>query len=143
MAQTIKDIIKSFSLLDDWEDRYRYVIELSHELPPYPESSKDSAHKIPGCISQAWLICKRNGNDNDPILTFKGDSDSYIVKGLMYIMLALYSGRLSSDILAINAEEILIELGLNEHLTPQRSNGARSIIARIREEAGKHKQATP
>jgi len=137
MTQTIKDIIKSFSLFDDWEDRYRYVIELGNELTPYSESAKDNAHRVLGCISQVWLSCERGSDDNDPVLTFKGDSDAHIVKGLVYIVLALYSGRRASDILAIDAEATLAKLGLDENLTPQRSNGLRSMIARIHEEAAK------
>jgi len=140
MTQTIKDIVESFSLLDDWEDRYRYVIELGHELAPYPEAARDNTHKVPGCVSQVWLVCKRSGDETDPVLTFRGDSDAHIVKGLVYIMLALYSGKRASDILATDAEAILAKLGLDENLTPQRSNGLRSMIARIREEAAKSQQ---
>lgn len=137
MTQTIKDITETFSLLDDWEDRYRYVIELGHELESYPETARDNTHKVPGCVSQVWFASQRSGDSRNPVLTFKGDSDAYIVKGLIYIILALYSGRRASDILATDAEKILAELGLDEHLTPQRSNGLRSIVARIREEAAR------
>lgn len=140
MTQTIKDIVESFSLLDDWEDRYRYVIELGHELAPYPEAARDNAHKVPGCVSQVWLVCERSSDENNTILTFRGDSDAHIVKGLVYIVLALYSGRRASDILATDAEATLAKLGLDENLTPQRSNGLRSMIARIREEAAKSQQ---
>jgi len=139
MTQTIKDIAETFSLLDEWEDRYRYIIELGHELEHYPETARDNAHKVPGCVSQVWLTSQRNDNGNDPVLTFKGDSDAHIVKGLVYIILALYSGKRASEILETDARAALAELGLDEHLTPQRSNGLRSMIAHIREEAARNK----
>ena len=128
---TIRD---DFAFLDDWEDRYRYVIELGGELPAYPEEFRDDAHKVRGCVSQVWLHTMRDAGDN-PQLTFLGDSDAHIVRGLVAIMLALYSGRKASEILAIDAEETLRALGLDEHLTPQRANGLRAMIARIRREA--------
>jgi len=135
MTQTINDIADAFSLLEDWEDRYRYVIELGSELETYPEEARDNAHKVPGCVSQVWLLTERSGDKADPVLTFKGDSDAHIVKGLVYIVLALYSGKRASRILATDAEAIMAELGLDAHLTPQRSNGLRSMVARIRQEA--------
>lgn len=137
MTQTIKDIVEAFSLLDNWEERYRYVIELGHDLPPYPEAARNNAHKVPGCVSQVWLLSQRSGEQEDPVLTFKGDSDAHIVRGLVYIALALYSGKRASEILRTDPEAILAGLGLDEHLTPQRSNGLRSMIARIRAEAAR------
>lgn len=134
MAARIDSIRDDFAFLDDWEDRYRYVIELGGELESYPEEARDDAHKVPGCVSQVWLHTTR-GAGSDPILTFLGDSDAHIVRGLVAIMLALYSGRPASEILATDAEETLRELGLDEHLTPQRANGLRSMIRRIRLEA--------
>ncbi|ABM44499.1 hypothetical protein H704_00390 [Bartonella bacilliformis Peru38] len=131
MADTIKNIIENFSLLDNWEDRYRYVIELGHELPPFPESSRNDTNKVPGCVSQVWLLSSRDNLEN-PILTFQGDSDSHIVRGLIYIILAFYSGKTASEIRTANAEELIETLGLNENLTPQRSNGLKSMIQRIR-----------
>lgn len=131
---TIDAIRDDFAFLDDWEDRYRYVIELGGDLPPYPEDARDDAHKVPGCVSQVWLHTSR-GNGDDPQLSFLGDSDAHIVRGLVAIMLALYSGRRASEILATDAEATLQELGLDEHLTPQRANGLRSMVRRIRREA--------
>lgn len=131
---TIDSIRDDFAFLDDWEERYRYVIELGGDLEPYPEDARDDAHKVPGCVSQVWLQTGR-GTGDDPVLTFRGDSDAHIVRGLVAIMLALYSGRKASDILAIDAEETLRALGLDEHLTPQRANGLRSMVTRIRREA--------
>jgi cysteine desulfuration protein SufE len=134
MAQTIDDIVADFDFLDDWEDRYRYVIDLGRDLKPYPESARDAAHKVRGCVSQVWLKSTLNG-DADPVIEFVGDSDAHIVRGLVAIMMALYSGKRASQIVAINPEAILKTLGLDEHLTPQRSNGLRAMIGRIRNEA--------
>lgn len=134
MASRIDSIREDFSFLDEWEERYRYVIELGAELEPYPEDARDDAHKVPGCVSQVWLHTTR-GTGDDPVLTFRGDSDAHIVRGLVAIVLALYSGRPASEILAVDAEETLRALGLDEHLTPQRANGLRSMIRRIRLEA--------
>lgn len=131
---TIDAIRDDFAFLDDWEDRYRYVIELGGDLAPYPEEARDDLHKVPGCVSQVWLQTTR-GEGEDPQLTFLGDSDAHIVRGLVAIMLAFYSGRTASQILAIDAEEVLRSLGLDEHLTPQRANGLRSMVGRIRREA--------
>ena len=131
---TIETIRDDFALLDDWEDRYRYVIELGQDLSPFPESARNDAHKVPGCVSQVWLNTMQ-GDDADPVMTFDGDSDAHIVRGLVAIVLAVYSGRRASEILATDAEGILRSLGLDEHLTPQRSNGLRSMVKRIQRDA--------
>jgi cysteine desulfuration protein SufE len=127
MSATIDSIRDDFSFLDDWEDRYRYIIELGAGLAPFPESARDDAHKVPGCVSQVWLHTER-GAGHDPAMDFRGDSDAHIV-------LALFSGRKASEILATDAEATLRDLGLDEHLTPQRANGLRSMVQRIRREA--------
>lgn len=134
MTDTIDDILESFALLDDWEDRYRYVIELGRELAPYPESARNDAHKVPGCVSQVWLLTKR-GEGSDPVMTFQGDSDAHIVRGLVYILTTFYSGKRASEICHADIEKVLKTLGLDENLTPQRSNGLRSMVERIRAEA--------
>ncbi|MCO5058447.1 MAG: SufE family protein [Rhizobiaceae bacterium] len=134
MTATIEQILDDFEFLDDWEERYRYVIELGNDLPPYPDAARDDAHKVRGCVSQVWLDTVR-GAGEDPVLEFSGDSDAHIVRGLVAIMLALYSGRTASRIVAIDAEETMRKLGLDEHLTPQRANGLRAMIERIRQEA--------
>ena len=133
-VSTIDTIRDDFSFLDDWEDRYRYIIELGSELEPYPDSARDAEHKVQGCVSQVWLLIKRNGAD-DPVIEFKGDSDAHIVRGLVAIMLALFSGRRASEILKTDAEATMREFGLDEHLTPQRANGLRSMVRRIKSEA--------
>ncbi len=134
MTTTIDSIISDFEFLDDWEDRYRYVIDLGKELTPYPDEDRDAAHKVQGCVSQVWLKPLPENGD-DPVIRFLGDSDAHIVRGLVAIVLALYSGKKASEILTIDPESLLKKLGLDEHLTPQRSNGLRAMITRIRREA--------
>ncbi|MCK9551770.1 SufE family protein [Aquamicrobium sp.] len=136
MSTTIQSITEDFALLDDWEERYRYVIELGEALPPFPDSERTPSNKVPGCVSQVWLTT-RYGEGPDPVVTFAGDSDAHIVRGLVAILLALYSGRKASEILTTDAEGTLRTLGLDEHLTPQRSNGLRSMVNRIRTDAQK------
>ena len=134
MTSTIDTIQQDFAFLDEWEDRYRYIIELGAGLESYPEQFRDDVHKVPGCVSQVWLHVERDSGD-DPKLHFRGDSDAHIVRGLVAIVLALFSGRRASEILRIDAEATLRALGLDEHLTPQRANGLRSMVKRIRQTA--------
>lgn len=142
MTATIDQIFDDFAFLDAWDDRYRYIIELGGDLPPYPEAARDAKHKVPGCVSQVWLNSTVS-EDSDPVISYEGDSDSHIVKGLVAIVLALYSGRPASEILGIDAEASMRRLGLDEHLTPQRANGLRSMIKRIRMEAAALGQNAP
>ena len=130
---TIDEIRENFSLLDEWDDRYRYVIELGRTLAPMPEEEHSAANKVQGCTSQVWLSRKldRVGN-GEPRLHYLGDSDAHIVRGLIAILLTLYSDRTPKEILATDAAAIFDEFGFREHLTPQRSNGLRSMIERIR-----------
>ena len=132
----IDEIIGNFSVLDDWDDRYRYLIELGRELSPLPEAARSDANKVQGCASQVWLdtTVQPNGADG-PVLHFEGDSDAHIVRGLIAILFALYSGKAAKHILATDATELFETLGLREHLTPQRSNGFRSMVDRIRTDA--------
>lgn len=134
MSTTLETIRDDFAFLDDWEERYRYIIDLGNDLPPFPEEARDAAHKVQGCVSQVWLVT-HSSREPDPVLTFDGDSDAHIVRGLVAIMLALFSGRHASEILDIDAEGIMSQLGLDEHLTPQRANGLRSMVKRIRRDA--------
>jgi cysteine desulfuration protein SufE len=132
----IDDIIDNFSLLDEWDDRYRYLIELGRELPPLAPEAHTDANKVQGCASQVWLDTSvRPNGANGPVLTFVGDSDAHIVRGLIAVLFALYSGRNAQDILAADAVALFEKLGLREHLTPQRSNGFRSMVERIRSDA--------
>ena len=134
MATTIEAIREDFSLLDEWEDRYRYVIELGEALPPFPDAQRNAANKVPGCVSQVWLTTTHDGG-SDPVIAFQGDSDAHIVRGLVAVMLALFSGRPASEIMGTDAEATLKALGLDEHLSPQRANGLRSMVKRIRRDA--------
>ena len=131
---TIDEIRDNFDLLDEWDDRYRYVIELGKTLPPMSEAQHNGANKVQGCASQVWLDTTIEGS-GDPVLTFLGDSDAHIVRGLIAILLALMSGRRASEILSTDAVATFDALGFREHLTPQRSNGLRSMVERIRADA--------
>ncbi|MDO9411395.1 MAG: SufE family protein [Pseudolabrys sp.] len=131
----IDDIVENFTLLDEWDDRYRYVIELGKALPPMPDSDHTDTNKVQGCASQVWLTSAVTGGADGPVLTFKGDSDAHIVRGLVAILIALYSGKPASDIIKTDAIELFDKIGLRENLTPQRSNGVRSMVERIRSEA--------
>lgn len=131
---TIEEIIDGFELIDDWEERIRFVIELGRELEPLPDEARTEANKVRGCASQVWLET-RQGDGADPALTFRGDSDAHLVKGLVAITLALYSGKTAREILSTDAGETFDRIRLREHLTPQRSNGLRSMVERIRSDA--------
>ncbi len=131
---SIDQIIDDFAYLDDWEDRYRYVIELGKALPDLPEPLKNADNKVRGCASQVWLVVEPESGD-DPVLHLQGDSDAHIVRGLVAIVLAAYDGKHASEIAALDASELFSKIGLIEHLSAQRANGLRSMIARIREDA--------
>ena len=132
----IDDIRENFELLDDWDDRYRYVIELGRMLDPMPEAEHSAANKVQGCASQVWLSKRidRNG-PGEPVLKYRGDSDAHIVRGLIAILLTLYSGHTPQQILSTDAIAVFDEFGFREHLTPQRSNGLRAMVERIRGDA--------
>ena len=133
---TIDEIKDNFSLLDDWDDRYRYVIELGRLLDPMPEAEHSQANKVQGCASQVWLSRQVvRADDNKPLLSYLGDSDAHIVRGLIAILLTLYSDRSPQEILATDAIAAFDELGFRDHLTPQRSNGLRAMVERIRADA--------
>jgi cysteine desulfuration protein SufE len=133
---TIDEIRGNFELLDDWDDRYRYVIELGRTLEPMPDAEHSAANKVQGCASQVWLSrrIERNGT-GEPALKYRGDSDAHIVRGLIAILLTLFSGHTPQQILATDAIAVFDEFGFREHLTPQRSNGLRAMVERIRSDA--------
>lgn len=136
MSANLNEIIANFDLLDEWDDRYRYLIELGKELEPLPEDAHNDTNKVRGCASQVWLDARREGGPGpQTLLHFRGDSDAHIVRGLVALALAIYSGRKAADILATDAFAIYEKLGLAAHLTPQRSNGVRSMIERIKTDA--------
>ena len=134
MLPPLATIIDDFAFLDDWEDKYRYVIELGRELPDLPDTEKVADYKVNGCVSQVWLV-PSVGEGSDPVITFRGDSDAHIVRGLVAIMIAAMSGRKASEIEAFDAPGLLSSLGLQDNLTPQRSNGLRAMVARMKDEA--------
>lgn len=138
----LDDLLSDFDVLDDWEDRYKYVIELGRALAPLPEADHASENKVMGCASQVWITSAVSGSSPDPVLTFTGDSDALIVRGLIAIAFMIYSGKTAGQILAIDAGEILGKLGLSSHLTQQRSNGFASMIKRIKTDAQKAIQAS-
>ena len=128
----IEILVDEFDLLGDWEQRYRYLIDMGKALPPFPEDARDDAHRVKGCVSQVWLVTRRDGDR----LVFEADSDAHIVRGLAALLIRLYSGRTAEEIRSVDAREVLARIGLAEHLSPQRSNGLNSMIARIQGEAG-------
>jgi cysteine desulfuration protein SufE len=135
-AMTIDEIRDNFALLEEWDDRYRYVIELGRTLDPMPEEDHSPTNKVQGCASQVWLTRAIDRSDaKEPRLTFRGDSDAHIVRGLIAILLALQSGKSAREILDSDPIAVFDSLGFREHLTPQRSNGLRAMVERIRNDA--------
>jgi cysteine desulfuration protein SufE len=133
---TIDEIIENFEFLDDWDDRYRYLIELGRELAPLPEAAHNEDNKVRGCASQVWLQTEvERGADGVPVLHFLGDSDAHIVRGLVALTLAFFNGRPAPDIVRADAQNLFKTLGFEHHLTPQRSNGLRSMVDRIKRDA--------
>ncbi len=134
LPDDIAELISDFEFLEDWEDRYMHVIDMGKALSPLEPALKTDATKVKGCVSQVWLVSEQEG-ENDPVLRFQGDSDAHIVKGLVAIVLVIFSGRKASKILSLDAKSILGKLGLSEHLSPQRSNGLNAMVSRIKAEA--------
>lgn len=132
ISEELDELAEDFALLDDWEERYRYVIELGRGLPPFPEAERTEANKVRGCASQVWLSVRRLP---DGRLEFVGDSDAHIVKGLVAILLRLYYGRTPAEIAAFDAKGAVERLGLSEALSSQRANGLVAMVERIRSEA--------
>jgi cysteine desulfuration protein SufE len=137
MPQNIQDMMDDFSFLDDWEDRYMHVIELGRSLAPLSDDERNANTKVNGCVSQVWLVLEVDNAGRNPVLKFRGDSDAHIVKGLVAVALTIFSGRTAQEIVDIDAAAILSTLGLEEHLTPQRSNGLHAMIGRIKQDAAR------
>lgn len=127
---SMADIEETFSLLDDWEERYRFVIDLGRKLPPFPDAERTEANRVRGCTSKVWFISRVTGEP--PVIEFQGDSDAHIVKGLIAILFSLYSGKSAAEILKVDAKAALAKLGLEAHLSPMRTNGLYSMVERIR-----------
>ena len=131
----IQSIIDDFGVIDEWDERYRYIIELGRKMPPFDEALRTEGVKVRGCASQVWLVSRREQSDGREVLTFIGDSDAHIVRGLIAILLQLYSGKTPAEILSIDARSALGSLGLDTHLSQQRSNGLFAMVERIRADA--------
>lgn len=128
---TVDRLIQNFEILGNWEERYRYVIDLGRKLPDLDEKYKVEDNRVKGCVSNVWLITRVN-DDKTPTLEFKADSDAHIVRGLVTILLAIYSGRTAKEILAVDIKDIFQQLDLESHLSPSRSNGFFSMVERIK-----------
>ena len=137
MTTDLDTILANFDVIDDWDERYRYLIELGRDLAPLADDARNEANKVRGCASQVWIDTQPQP---DGSLVFGGDSDAHIVKGLVRLTLAIYSGKAPGDILATDAAAVFETLGLSQHLTPQRSNGVRAMVERIKADA-KHAAA--
>ena len=131
LHQDIDDLVDEFDFLGDWEERYRYLIELGQGLDPLPDAERTDETKVKGCVSQVWVVL----DDTDGKIILRGDSDAHIVKGLVALMARLYSNRTPQEALTIDPKDVLSRIGLSEHLSPQRSNGLASMIATVRREA--------
>lgn len=125
----LDEVEDTFDFLDDWEDRYKYVIDLGKQLAPLADHEMTDAYKVRGCQSQVWLVPETEGDR----LILRGDSDAHIVKGLVALMLVIFSGKTKADILATNAKDILDKLDLKAHLSPMRANGLHAMLKRIEE----------
>lgn len=132
---TLDDILNNFEFLDDWEDKYRYVIELGRTMPEFTDKDRTSANKVEGCVSQVWLVKTVDQQDGTPVLHYVGDSDAHIVRGLVALVLTAFSGQKATDIAAFDTDTMFASIGLKEHLTPQRSNGLNSMVNRIKRDA--------
>ena len=136
MTLQIDDVIATFDMLDAWEDRYRYLIEMGRSLAPLTEEERTEDNRVRGCASQVWVVTTlTHTTDGAPVLEFRGDSDAHIVKGLVALVLSFYSGKSPQEVLSSDVMGLFKQLELSEHLTPQRSNGVRSMVERIRRDA--------
>ena len=131
-SAAFEDIAETFEFLDDWEDRYRHVIDMGRAMPPMEDAVKVPATKVDGCASQVWILPRIDGAGPGAVFRFQGDSDAMIVRGLIAVLHALYDGLRVEDVLAVDAGAELGRLGLNDHLSAQRSNGVRAMVERIR-----------
>ena len=132
--QAFQDIAENLSFLDDWEDRLNYVIELGQALPDMPDSDKTAENKVKGCVSNVWLVSNVDRSGDSPVMTFRGQSDAIITKGLVAVLIALYSGRPAAEIAETDAIAWFKKVALSEHLGMQRSNGLVAMVNRIRAE---------
>ncbi|WP_018259816.1 SufE family protein [Methylobacterium sp. WSM2598] len=137
MLPPIAEIVDNFAFLEEWEDRHQYLMELGRKLPPMPAEARSDANKVRGCVSQVWLETLVDRSDGTPRLHFLGDSDAHITKGVVAVLIAFFDGRTAADAARADALGLFQQLGLSEHLTAQRSNGARAMMERIRSDAAR------
>lgn len=126
----VDELVDNFELFDEWDDRYRYLIELGRKLPPYPEAARDEAHKVRGCMSQVWFVKEDHPEGR---LRFAGDSDAVIVKGLIAVLQVLYGGKGADEVERVPIQEIFDQIGLSQHLSMNRRNGFFSMVERLRQ----------
>jgi len=131
-AEAFDDLVENFELFDDWEERYRYVIDLGKQLPEFPEVLKTEATLVEGCVSRVWLDEKVSGSGPEAIIEFTGDSDAFIVKGLIAVLQTLFSGQTAQAIAEVDVSNELARIDLSAHLSPQRSNGLNAMVGRIK-----------
>jgi cysteine desulfuration protein SufE len=134
-TEAYTEIADTLTFLDDWEERYGFIIELGKQLPPLAEHERSDVNKVRGCASQVWLVSEVARTDSGPVITLRGESDAMIVQGLVAVLIALYSGRPAEEIAETDALAAFDAIGLREHLTSQRANGLASMVARVRAEA--------
>ena len=135
MSASLDEILSNFELLGDWEERYRYLIELGRMMQPLPDEARNDRNKVMGCASQVWLESVVERPNGEPVLRFRGDSDAHIVRGLIALLITLLSGRPAPEIIETDPQATFRALGFAEHLTPQRSNGFRSMVDRMKRDA--------
>lgn len=135
-SEAFEDIAENFEFLDDWEDRYRFVIDLGKAMPPLEDALRVPATKVDGCASQVWIVPQLEGTGRDAVFRFRGDSDAMIVRGLVAVLVAMFNGLTVGEVLQVDAGGELARLQLNDHLSAQRSNGLRAMVERIRQIAG-------
>ena len=132
MTMTVDELVESFEFFDDWEDRYAYVIDLGKKLPPMPEAEMVEENKVRGCMSQVWLVCEKDQAATPPVLRFRANSDAFIVKGLIAILLELFDGQTPAYIAETDAIDVMGRIGLDQHLSPNRRNGLVAMVQRIK-----------
>jgi len=137
-STTIEEIVENFSFLDDWDDRYGYLIELGRSLLPLTEGEMTDSNKVQGCVSQVWVVCDTIGGTAETKFQFRGASDAHIVRGLVAVALTLFSGKTAAQIAQIDERETFSAIGLEEHLTPQRANGLRAMVQRLKKIAAEN-----
>ena len=131
MSMTIDELVENFDLFDEWEEKYRYIIDLGKKLPEMPEAEKTETNKVRGCMSQVWLTCHPDPESADH-LRFNADSDAFIVRGLIAVLMIIYDGKPAAEIAGLDALEVLAEIGLDSHLSPNRRNGLVAMVEKIR-----------